>query len=464
MGWHFSTDKQQHPDFRVKSRKPTGPTKIDWDHPITRNLILDIEMNEGAGRCRDLVTGRIAGQNGHEWSSKKGPLHTTFSTSTNDSIDVDWLDDFSGPDHTVYIRGRITNFDSSGTILLSWNDNGLPFWRIDANLANVYVGGNLIAGSDHQGATDEWQDWVFVSNSKTNDCYFYENGELLNQGSVAEDLNTGAKSIKIGRWPGSNNFSLDGGMQFCRVWNRALTSGEVAQLWDDAYTFIEPAVPLQYFTPSAAGGDTNVSATSASLTLTEYQATVNAETSITAGFDALTLTEYNATVSAGTNIAAGFDSLAITEYAATVNAETNVNAGFDALSITEYQASVTTTSDTNVAAGVDNLVLTEYQATIKADNSVAAGFDALVITEYSATVTIGANISASTDSLALTEYAATIKADTSVSAGLDALTLTEYAASISSGGALTAHHTVYATAKKMTTRANAKKMTVNYHG
>ncbi len=149
-----------------------------------------------------------------------------------------------------------------------------------------------------------------------------------------------------------------------RVRNVALTAAEILAEWHPSsrWDLYEETNARPIVLVPAAGGDTNVNATTDALTLTEFAATVNAETSIAAGVDALTLTEFAATIGADTNVQAGVDALTLTEQAATVSIGTNVSATTDALTLTEFAAGIN--AETNVGAGVDALTLTEFAATI----------------------------------------------------------------------------------------------------
>ena len=176
--------------------------------------------------------------------------------------------------------------------------------------------------------------------------------------------------------------------------------------------------------------DTEVSATTDALALTEQAADVNLNKSVAATTDALALTEYGATVNAETSISATTDALALTEYGATVNSGKNIVATTDVLALTEQAADVTL--DKSVVATTDALALTEQAATVNAERSIAAGKDTLSLTTYQATVSVvnDTNVSAATDALTLAEKAATITLPVNVSAGVVALSLATYDATI----------------------------------
>jgi len=176
---------------------------------------------------------------------------------------------------------------------------------------------------------------------------------------------------------------------------------------------------------------TDVNATTNTLSLTAYSATVNAETSIQANADTFTLTTYQATVNAETSIQANVDTYTITSYQATVNAETSIQANVDTYTITAYAATVN--AETSIQANVDTYTLTTYQSDVNLDKNVTANVDTYTLTTYQATVNLITNILANVDTYTLTEYAATVNAETSIQANADTYTLTTYQATVNIG-------------------------------
>jgi len=214
------------------------------------------------------------------------------------------------------------------------------------------------------------------------------------------------------------------------VYQKTLTQADILSLYQNPYQMIQQPEPIwEYYTAGAPAG-IEVSATTDSLTLTEYSSNVNAETNVQSGIDFLTLTEYAADVNLDVSISASVDELALTEYAAGINAETNISAGIDELIITALNATVFVGANVEVSATTDELLVTEYPANINAEVSIAAGFDDLTLTENAASVNNIINISAALDELALTENAADVKIDISIISALESLTLTEYPASV----------------------------------
>jgi hypothetical protein len=182
-------------------------------------------------------------------------------------------------------------------------------------------------------------------------------------------------------------------------------------------------------------GGTNVNATTATLSITEQTATVNAERNIQAGVATLTLTEQSADVNLNRNVAAGFDTLTLATFTATVelsSAGTNVLANTVALSITEQAATIN--AATNVNANSASLSLTEQPAQIGLSTNVGAGVVALALTEQPANVQLNREVLTSAASLALNSLGATVNASTNISTNADVLTLSPLQATVALDG------------------------------
>lgn len=105
----------------------------------------------------------------------------------------------------------------------------------------------------------------------------------------------------------------------------------------DGTTFETPL----YYDLSTLEGNINVSATTDSLILTEYSATISIDVEVLANTVNLTLTEYPANINSEINIQAVEDSLILTTYDATVSSGTiNVNASTEILNLVSYNATI----------------------------------------------------------------------------------------------------------------------------
>jgi hypothetical protein len=221
------------------------------------------------------------------------------------------------------------------------------------------------------------------------------------------------------------------------MYNRRLTDAEDQALHADLYQILKPATPQFYFVPSAAGGDTNVNASTEVLTITEQAASVTLDVGVTAATEALTIAEHTASISLGVNVTTATESLTITENIADIALDVNVSTGAEALTITSYQAVVDVGGATTVQAETQALTITGQQASIGYDVGVNASTESLTLTTNAASIALGANVEASVETLSITGHTASIGRDVGVEASTEALTISTHSAGIESQGATT---------------------------
>lgn len=129
-----------------------------------------------------------------------------------------------------------------------------------------------------------------------------------------------------------------------------------------------------------------INATTESLDLTTFQASVSQDVSISAGLESLDLSTYSASVAIGTSISASLEAISLATYQASVNQAVNISANLESLSISTnaanigvsipiltstesvqistFNANLTLDTGIIVSAGIENLGLSTYQATV----------------------------------------------------------------------------------------------------
>lgn len=172
---------------------------------------------------------------------------------------------------------------------------------------------------------------------------------------------------------------------------------------------------------AASGGDTSVSATTATLTLTEQAASIGFDVEVAASTDSLSLTTYQASISQNVVVSANTAALALTTNTATVNINTAIEATTGSLNLTAYAAAVS--FDVSVQATTSSLNITTYAASVDVtnDTSVEVSTAALTITPFSASIGYDVAIAVASSSLSITEYPATISAAESLADQVAAL-------------------------------------------
>ncbi len=172
----------------------------------------------------------------------------------------------------------------------------------------------------------------------------------------------------------------------------------------------------------------DVLATVEPLTLTEFDASVNAEIDVLATVEALTLIEFNPSIKVDININANRETLTLVEHNANINAEVDILASSEALTLTEFNAAIN--AEINVNATFEELNLVEYGASVKVDINIEATKESLILAEHNAGIAVVINISTNSEALTLAEFKASVNAEINVNASLTQLSLAEYNASV----------------------------------
>lgn len=374
---------------------------------------------------------------------------TTTTSSTSSSVTLNgitagnllvlWVKFEGGGATTVTVSDGTSSFTAAPTQINHSNGqlNGQFFYLLSANAGNKTITATY-------GAARSYKRMIVSEYSYSNTAAFTDDaGNYGNSASPSSGNMTSYNGANLGvggfgEYAGTTTSSET--IAGNAASNPAAMTATYASSWYyiDSTTYTGPAAGSISSSEWVCGGicfedvagGTTVSATTDSLSLTEYPATVNAETSLTATSDTLAITEYPANVNAATNVSANIDPLAITEYSATINAVTNVQASTATLTLTENNATVQAGNNVEVSASAGSLSITEFNATVNSSTIVSAGTDPLVITEYPTSVSSGTNVQSTTTSLSLTEYPSSISIDVAVQANAGSLTLTPFSVTV----------------------------------
>jgi len=187
---------------------------------------------------------------------------------------------------------------------------------------------------------------------------------------------------------GTAHQQTNGGGTGAQAYILKATAGAQTIDWSATTSSIDWAT--QNFSLAEVVNDTDVTATTDALVISEQTADIAHDRVVTAGTDALSIAEQTASVALDVNITASTDALVIAEQTATVSLDINITASTDALVLTENAADVSTVS--GIQATTDELVLTENTATISLDVNVTASTDSLVISANSASITLVSDV------------------------------------------------------------------------
>lgn len=395
---------------------PIGLREVDWSNPLTRGLkalyILDqagyvhnLADRRNHGRWTDAATmGLRAEENGRLATEFTGNA-TTARIDLGDVGGANPISLYGLPKWTVAAKAtmdslagansrypRLVDKSDAGSASSGWaiyfdNKPNKVFFRVGGSGTG---GTNLLEHNSSNFPDGVVNTIAYVSRNTTAtinpanvDTYF--NGVAVSPtASATQTIVSDTAPMAIGNLNHSADREWNGSIEWVALWARDLTDAEVKAIDADIYQILRPEQPL--FKAAATGGDTNVNASAAALTLTALQADVSLDVNVEAATEALTLTALQADVSLGVNIEASPASLTIAGLAADVSLDVNVNASAAALTLTQLPADVSL--DVNISAGFQSLALTAYPATIAVDGDVVvnAGFQTLTLTAYPATI------------------------------------------------------------------------------
>jgi hypothetical protein len=241
------------PELLMPGKKPVGPVKIDWSHPLTRELrFCDIA---GAG---DLVSGSAPSvDNTTKKGSSDGLVLVCSTSQINRQYDFDPLKTSSGDglgNFTMVVRGNpFATTTSSHAFVQKADDNGSPFNQVglyfntnasfggtNASFAFIaYDGGTSAVASAGQ-IDSEFH--TFAGHRVGTAMFIYRDGVALATASPAvRDIYDGNRRIAIGSNGSSGANAYLGDITFAMAWDRALTDIEHASLAADPYQFLIPA-------------------------------------------------------------------------------------------------------------------------------------------------------------------------------------------------------------------------------
>lgn len=231
----------------IQFNKPLLGSRIDPEHPLSKGLVLCLLFNEGSGnRVYDISGNRNDGVFGNdpEWAPGR----------TGAAIDFDGGNDYIGivnlirPPHiTISARIKSNSVIVEDAQIASADDVGTGnterSWQFRLNKTTgyarfiVFVGSSnyQVTGSDN--LSGNWHHVVGVYDG--NEAILYGDGSLVNSNnSMSGDLK-GGEGIAIGSLSDERlqNY-FNGLIDDVRIWNRALSTQEVQDLYINPYGFI----------------------------------------------------------------------------------------------------------------------------------------------------------------------------------------------------------------------------------
>lgn len=240
-------------------QKPFRGQQINKSHPLAKGLVGAWVMNEGTGNTVfDLSgNGNPATNNGADWIPDGFDFNGSggyLAINDGDFLDFEGAtESFSvvfsfRPDNVLSHQALLYKMDANNDFwrIHIWNDN-----KITASLDAIDFStstGRFTTGNIYHIAV------VFNKN---------KNGEIYVDGiqdgtPVAlnnEVMNISYQSVLIGRAPGVEPYYFNGRMYYAYIYNRALSSDEVSNLYREPYAMFQQSIsPAQLYYEAPVGG------------------------------------------------------------------------------------------------------------------------------------------------------------------------------------------------------------------
>lgn len=219
--------------------KPRIPV-INWNHPITKGLVLDAEFFERGGTTNiiDVASKALGSVSGTlSWASDLYGTVGSFSRSQYVNF----------PDSTIlgFTKGcsvnalvNLNNGGANNQIISkrsAFNATGIPFevnfdtvagfsWRVIGN-------GHILTSNTF--SQDTWYNFLCTWDGATQ--AIYANGKFVTSQAASGTITTNSVTATIGGLPGAGGEQFGGKIAFVRVWNRGLTAQEAKQLAIDPW-------------------------------------------------------------------------------------------------------------------------------------------------------------------------------------------------------------------------------------
>ena len=233
----------------IWQQKPILGLQIDWSHPQARGLVGCWLKNEGSGSIVNDSSG-----NGHS-----GTITNAFWTpgltgtalgfdATGDYVDfgaADWTENLSELSVVALVKNNnaskvgivnriVDKWIGFNCFLLCWDSTEKFYFSLRTNTAGpVYAVGSIRDGT-------LWHHVVGTYDGAN--IRLYVNG-ILEAGPVAITGTTRSAATNLLISSSAENCSWDGLIDHVYIYNRALSSSEIPQLYREQFCMFEPALP-----------------------------------------------------------------------------------------------------------------------------------------------------------------------------------------------------------------------------
>ena len=231
--------------------KPLLGQQIDWSNPLSKGLVGYWLMNEGAGNTVQDLSGNgrhgtFLGTNTTLATGKFGPCLNFNGTA--DRVAYPAFD--SGPAISISAWIMSNAWDSDDTILSQMR----TVFAVRGGGASLYFypdADEAPISYTHTFTVGQWYH-VAVSFSAAQDYIMAIDGVVVASGTSGSDLDRVAYGSGIGTL-GTTSWPFKGNIDNLLLYNRALSAGEIADLYRNPFGIIQPTFSVWWY--SGIGGE-----------------------------------------------------------------------------------------------------------------------------------------------------------------------------------------------------------------
>ena len=244
--------------------KPLLGTQIDWSNPLAKGLVGLWLMNEGTGNIVQDLSGNgntgtfvgtldwVPGKLGPALSWNAADEYIDFPTITSIPGEVTLIAWVWIPSSPWQMQPLFSFSKDAGTYILLYNNTDatgpLKHWFS----TRVEYAAKVTVESDTNVVTNKWIQVAMTRNSAGLWKMFLDGVQQVNTQTMAGAL-TGLVTHKFGDDAIVGNITFTGKADNLSIYNRALTAGEIADLYTNPFGIIQPTFSVWWY--SGIGGE-----------------------------------------------------------------------------------------------------------------------------------------------------------------------------------------------------------------
>jgi len=246
-------------------QKPPLGRRINWDHPLSKQLSFAVPMNQGSGQLVESVHNIVSSSTQNIiWDNNRIEQGSTvYYIDFANHPSFNQMGDGPFTVASKYVGSsvgtpHIINNDGLGSNA-GWNfqeySNKVRFKVADG-------GGNVTVDSNTTFDTDEWFSVACVVDRTNQQSRIYINGTLDSPSSDISGITPISNTDKLTLFGtiahgGAVNAGFQ--MEYLFIWKRALTPSEITNIYINPYAMFEPSVKRAWWTSGAAAISVTIS-------------------------------------------------------------------------------------------------------------------------------------------------------------------------------------------------------------